>query len=149
MKYLKRFKFAAGILAIVAVLLGIYYLNRPHIPAVKIRDRVFKIELAVTDAEKEKGLGYRDTLPADSGMLFLFRDKTQYSFWMKGMRFPLDIIWILDDTIVDITHNAPVATGTEMPSYIPKSAVNKVLEINAGLAGKYGIQIGDTVTTLR
>lgn len=149
MNILKRYKLILAAITGVVVFLGIYYLNRPHIPAVKIRDQVFKVKLAVTAAEKEKGLGYRDNLALDTGMLFLFQEKTQHTFWMKGMRFPLDIIWILDDRIIDITHNAPVATTGEQTSYTPKSPANKVLEINAGLARKYGIQVGDTVTVHR
>lgn len=150
MKSLYPYRFII-ILAALALLVGMgwFYSRRPLTPRVQIRDAVFTVSLAVTPAEHERGLGYRDTLPRDQGMLFLFRDKAQRSFWMKGMRFPLDIIWILDNTVVDITHNAPVASGGEIPSFVPRQPVNKVLEINAGLASQYGIQVGDTITVLR
>jgi uncharacterized membrane protein (UPF0127 family) len=67
---------------------------------------------------------------------------------MKGMRIPLDIIWIDDTTIVDVSENVPVATDGAYPSYLPTKPVNKVLEVNAGVVRKLGISIDDIVEIL-
>ncbi len=104
-----------------------------------------RLEIAVTAAEKEKGLGDRDTLPADSGMLFVYPTKNQYGFWMKGMRFPLDFIWIDGATVVDLSENIPPPNGGRPAELAPKFPVDKVLEVNAGLIRQLGISVGDTV----
>ncbi|MBI2405118.1 DUF192 domain-containing protein [Candidatus Gottesmanbacteria bacterium] len=126
-----------------------YYWRNPLITKVRIRDQVFLVDVAVTSKEKERGLGYRESLLPNYGMLFVYNQKGQYTFWMKEMRFPIDIIWIDGKTIVDITQNAPVSTGTPLAEYRPKIAVDKVLEVNAGTVEKTGIAIGDTMEILR
>lgn len=114
---------------------------------VTIRDETFTVDLAVTAKEKEVGLGLRESLPADRGMLFIYDHKERYPFWMRGMRFPIDIIWIADRTIVDITKNVAVSDKPveQLPLYHPREPVDKVLEISAGLSDAYAIAIGDTV----
>ncbi|MDO8504106.1 MAG: DUF192 domain-containing protein [bacterium] len=109
-----------------------------------------KIEVAQTEEERRVGLSNRDSLNEDSGMLFAF-DKTDVrpSFWMKDTKFPLDIIWINDGKIAQITANAPtVVEGTpdnKIPLYVPHDAIDYVLEVNAGLSKKWGIKIGDSI----
>jgi len=125
-----------------------YYRVHPLTPTLRVAGHTFTIELALTSAEKEKGLGFRDVLPQDRGMLFVFDHKDRYPFWMKGMRFPLDILWIDDTTVVDVSENVPVATVGVYPSYQPIKPVNKVLEVNAGVVKRFGISIGDTVEIL-
>jgi uncharacterized membrane protein (UPF0127 family) len=68
---------------------------------------------------------------------------------MKGMRFPIDIIWINDNKIVDISKNVPVSTNSILFTYAPKEPVNQVLELNAGVSNRYNFQIGDSVTILK
>lgn len=107
------------------------------------------LELADTPEKRSKGLGYRDSLATDSGMLF-FHDKPQkYTYWMKGMRFPIDFIWIKDDTIADIIPNVlpPVEGQTDetLERYAPTTEVNKVLETNAGFVNANNIQKGDKI----
>ena len=126
-----------------------YYRAHPLTPRLEIRGNKFFVELAVTPQEQQRGLGYRDSLPADAGMLFVYQNKDRYGFWMKGMRFPIDIIWIMDQTIVDISKNVPVATTGALPTYTPKDPVNKVLEVQAGTADRFGVQIGDTIQILK
>ena len=126
-----------------------YYRAHPLGTQVEIRGRVFTVEVAVTEEEKQLGLGNRDSLVSDHAMLFVYQSPGQYSFWMKGMRFPIDIIWIKDQTIVDISKNVPVSTTSALPSYAPKEPVNKILEINAGIVDRLGIEVGDTVRFLR
>ncbi len=136
-----------------AALLGIftlwYYRQHPLTTRIKLHDQIFFVELAVTPSEKERGLGYRDNLEAGHGMLFPYDRKDQYSFWMKGMRFPIDILWMDERTVVDITANVPVTISEPLPVYQPKVPVDKVLELPAGTAQRAGIAIGDTMEILR
>jgi uncharacterized membrane protein (UPF0127 family) len=111
--------------------------------AVIIDGRQFSAELATAPAAQEKGLGDRESLCTDCAMLFRFGRKGNYAFWMKDMRFDLDIIWIADGKIVylakDVSHKSPDTID-------PPSPADNVLEINAGLADRYGFKLGDAVS---
>ncbi len=138
---------------ICAVLLGLfvawYYVRHPLAPKVVLGGKQFLVELAISPEEKQRGLGYRSALAADRGMLFVYDHPEQYAFWMKGMQFPLDIIWIAGTTIVDISYDTPVATQGALPTYTPAKPVDKVLEINAGIAKKLGVNAGDSIQILK
>lgn len=102
--------------------------------------------MAVTETERRNGLSNRASLSPDHGMLFLMGEPAYHGFWMKGMRFPLDFIWINEKTIVDLTENVPIPVGDEQPmSLKPTVPADKVLEVNAGLIKETGIQVGDVV----
>lgn len=106
----------------------------------------FLLELALTPEEKQRGLSGRDSLPQNHAMLFPYDHKELYGFWMKDMRFPLDFLWIDGNTIVDITKHVPAPTGSTQPvSLQPGKPVDKILELNAGVADSIGAKIGDTV----
>ncbi len=115
-----------------------------HLPqsVVRIGNRQFLVERADTPALRERGLGYRETLPSGRGMLFLFPDRPpdRYVFWMKGMRFPLDIVWIRDGQVVFIERNIP-ADSEDI--FRPLAEADSVLEVNAGDLSD--IVIGDAV----
>lgn len=103
------------------------------------------VEVADSPEEITKGLGYRDTIGSD-GMLFVLPQRTVPSFWMMGMRFNLDFIWIDANRVVDITPNVPSPTSLQdLPLYSPAAAVTHVLEMHAGETAKRGIRIGDRV----
>lgn len=138
-----------ALISLLLVGLGLYYRSHPLISKVRIRDTVITLEVAATEKQKEIGLGGRSTLDNTHGMLFPYDHKEQYNFWMRGMQFPLDFLWIDDDRIVDITQNVPFPKGDERPEIVkPAYDVNKVLEVHAGTVKRTGIQIGDTVTFL-
>lgn len=124
-----------------------YYTRHPLVTTVTVKNTTFTVDVAVTAKEKEVGLGYRDSLAPDRGMLFVYDHKERYPFWMRAMRFPIDIVWIDDRTIVDISKNVPVSDKPveQLPLYHPNVPVDKALEINAGLSDAYGISIGDSV----
>jgi uncharacterized protein len=106
-----------------------------------------QVEIADTASARAQGLGNRDKLLSDSGMLFVFDQSNQYKFWMKGMRFPLDIIWIQDDTIADIITDVPKpdpnTPDNSLQIYAPTVSVNRVLEVNTGYIRSHGIVVGD------
>lgn len=124
----------------------LYYRSHPLVSKIKIRDAIYTVEVAATEAQKQKGLGGKASMPSDHGMLFSYDHKEQYNFWMRGMLFPLDFIWIDGNRIVDITENVPYPKYGESPVVVkPDVEVDRILEINAGMVERLGITVGDTV----
>lgn len=115
-------------------------------PLVQIGKTKIQVEVVRTEAAIQKGLSGRPSIDPKSGMLFIFPQKARYRFWMPDMHFPIDIIWIEDDTISDITEDVSPKFDPANPRfYLPAGPVNYVLEVNAGYAEKKGIGIGDRV----
>lgn len=130
---------------IVALVFILMTHSAPKTPTAGINGRIFSLYLAKTPKEQEIGLSKFNQIAKDKGMLFIFPRKDYLTFWMKGMKFPIDIIFIQENKIVDIFQDVPVATGSALPTYTTKKQADKVLEINAGLVKEYGIKIGDHV----
>jgi len=100
------------------------------------------LEVADTEAKREQGLSDRDSLPEESGMLFVFDAPSAPSFWMKDMRFPIDFIWINKDMeVVEVLPNIDPSTYPE--EFGPLEPIQYVIEVNAGAAERHGIKIGD------
>ncbi|OGM13336.1 hypothetical protein A3D84_01320 [Candidatus Woesebacteria bacterium RIFCSPHIGHO2_02_FULL_42_20] len=114
----------------------------------------FNLLIANTDESRQNGLAIYDALPLDTGMLFDFKEQdVNATFWMKNMKFPIDIIWIDNNKIVSINKNAP-QPQSETPNealtlYSSGKPVDYVFEINSGLSDMYGFKIGDDVTFVR
>ena len=105
------------------------------------------IEIADTIGKQQQGLSGRERLPEDHGMYFPMGPPQTYTFWMKDMQFPLDIIWIRDGHIVDISENVPYPVGDHPPAVVqPKEPATGVLEVNAGFTEKHAIKIGDSIS---
>ena len=113
---------------------------------VTINNRTFQVDIANTDQLRTKGLSARERLEQNRGMLFLFPTKAYHSFWMKDMRFPIDIVWIADDRVIRVLENVPLPQGRILETYTPTQPVDKVLEIAAGEASRAGITINSIVT---
>jgi uncharacterized protein len=100
----------------------------------------FNIELAQTPEERSRGLMFRDHLASRAGMLFVFEQPQRVAFWMKNTLIPLDMIFVDKTGTVTRVHQGAIP-GDETP--IPGGdQVYSVLEINAGLAARYGISNG-------
>ena len=112
---------------------------------VTIGSQRVEIELANTPETMSKGLGYRDSLAWGSGMYFTYPQPGLYRFWMKGMRFAIDIIWIRDGRIVDLSPDVPFEKDGNGPTVQPRQAANAVLEVPAGYSAASGWRIGDRV----
>lgn len=110
-----------------------------------IDNQKFYVDVAKTDDQKEKGLSIYNKLPLEKGMIFPFKDLSNHPFWMKGMKFSIDIIYIQNNKVVDIFENLPFPKNEFDSPVIVKSTLNSnyVLEINAGLSKKYNFQKGD------
>jgi len=98
---------------------------------------------AITNKEKQYGLMNLEHLAAQNGMLFIFQDSKIIKMWMKNTLIPLDMIFIDENNrIIDIkANNKPLSL--KIISSAKKA--NKVLEINAGLAKKLQIKVGDKI----
>ncbi len=121
-------------------------LGLPIKSSATLKDLELSVELAQTPKQWEKGLSGRQSLGMLDGMIFIFPYSHIPVFWMKDMQFPIDIVWLQDGVVVDITYSAPVATTAVLPTYSPKTAVNMVLETGAGWAAKHNIVRGDILT---
>jgi len=103
----------------------------------------FMVEIADDDAERTRGLMFRDPLADDRGMLFQFPDVAERGFWMHNTPSPLDIIYIDPrGRIVSIAKNATPQSDAVLPSNGPASGV---LELRAGRADEIGAKAGDKV----
>jgi len=115
---------------------------------VRVAGKEFSVQVADMPASRTKGLSGRVSLPENGGMFFDFNAYGDYGFWMRDMNFPIDIIWIKDDSIVGFSENVLPEPGKSifsLTTYHPPKQVDKVLEINAGLVRKYGFKVGDGV----
>lgn len=113
-----------------------------------ISNNQIEVEIADSLDERSKGLSGRDSLDEGKGMLFVLEQKnTRPGFWMKGMKMPIDIIWINDKKIIQIDSEVPYPddNANEFPSYFPKSDIDYVLEVPSGYSNKTGIKEGDQV----
>lgn len=120
--------------------------RRPIFADVTVAGHVFRAEVADTPAKLELGLGKRDALAPSAAMYFPMGDARRWLFWMKGMRFPIDIVWIADGKVVDVSPNAPPPQkGQDPTTFNPSDPADAVLEINAGQAEAYGIRPGADV----
>lgn len=103
----------------------------------------FAVELAVTSEQRAQGLMYRQRMPADAGMLFLYPAVRPVSMWMKNTLIPLDMLFIGDDgRILHIAERTIPGSTATISSMQPARAV---LELNGGTAARLKIQVGDRV----
>lgn len=107
-------------------------------------------EVAASVLKHSAGLSGRESLGIDHGMLFVFPKPQSLTFWMKGMRFPLDFIWIRNNVVVDISpHMQPPQNTFDLSIVRPKELANMALEVNAGTVKRLGIKIGDPVEIIK
>ena len=112
-------------------------------PYATMNNETIKLEIAETNYERNIGLSSHYTLSLDWGMIFLFENYGEQRFYMKGMRFPIDIIWIDENfTVTRVLNNAqPCTNGCETYSGFAKY----VLEVNSGIAGMLNITKGSKI----
>jgi uncharacterized membrane protein (UPF0127 family) len=104
---------------------------------------VFEVEMAVTPAERERGLMYRRYMPKDRGMLFDFGEPQPAAMWMENTYIPLDMLFIrADGVIARIERQAEPLSRRVIVAGEP---VLGVLELNGGVCDELGIEAGDKV----
>lgn len=116
-----------------------------HDAQVRVNGKAFDVEVPRNSDAFAKGLAGRPCITDSEGMLFKFTQPGRYPFWMKDMKFPIDIIWI------DPNHRVAAIEVDEKPSSYPDKFVNQnpaqyVLEIKANLSKQLNIEIGTPVT---
>lgn len=114
-----------------------------------IGQKKINIDIAENDSQWYKGLSNRANICEDCGMFFLFPGYDNLSFVMRDMKFPLDIIFIRDNEILNIAENLAPATNDTKNIYSSKGEANRVLEVNAGFSKKQGIKAGDKITDIQ
>jgi uncharacterized membrane protein (UPF0127 family) len=145
-------KIIIGFIIILLIFSGIIVFQINKTPAPKSKVTIdkhdFSVELATTSAQQQLGLSGRASMPKNQGMLFIFQVANRYPFWMKDMKFNLDMIFINNNKIVSIFQNVPKPknANANLPTYAPSSPANEVLELNAGVAKTDGFKKGDTVS---
>ena len=112
---------------------------------ITVRGESVWAEIVRSREEQRLGLSGRGGLAWDRGMLFVYDEAHFPAFWMKDMRFDIDIVWIRASRIVDIHHRVPHAVEPPLPLYQPREAVDRVLELPAGAAQARGWRPGDPV----
>lgn len=147
-----KFKYLAAAIFVVAVIIIIILVmpsspDKNNQPYVIINSVKISVEVAANDATREKGLSGRTSLAQDNGMLFVFDKPAIQTFWMPDMNFPIDIIWINNNKVVDISPNVSNEFDPQNPEfYEPNEPAQYVLEVNAGFSEKNNIKTGDTVS---
>jgi len=103
----------------------------------------FKTYVAKNESDKEKGLSIFSTLDKKEAMIFVFDNPQKYSFWMKDMKFPVDMVWLdVNKQIVDIAKNVAVDTYPKL--FSPRADSLYVVEFKAGVTDDLKIKIGDS-----
>jgi uncharacterized membrane protein (UPF0127 family) len=116
-------------------------------PSVELGGKHFGVEIADTREKQALGLMFRDSMPADQGMLFIFPNEAPRSFWMRNTRISLDIMYFDKDLkMVSISADTPPCRVSRCPSYPSDAPAKYVLELNAGTASELGVGAGDLLT---
>ena len=111
---------------------------------VELGGQRFAVEIADDDAERSRGLMFRDELAAGRGMLFIHEREQALAYWMKNTRIPLDILYFDDaGRLVSQQRDVPPCSlGDRCPPYPSRAPARYVLELNAGEAAKMALQDG-------
>lgn len=127
--------------AILLLLAGCYKLETVYFDGIEV-----KVMVADSEIERLKGLMFRENLPENQGMLFVFENQEIRSLWMKNTLMPLDMIFVdSNNLIVDIIENAEPCKTQECPIYTSNAPAMYIIEVNAGFVKKNGIEVGDMV----
>ncbi len=132
------------LLLVVSLFLFVNYRNpQENIIELTINNHTFILEQAITPQEKQKGLMFRTSLEENRGMIFIFENEQERSFWMKNTLIPLDMIFIDENnkiTSIQTTqpcHQDPCQTYQAQAKYI--------IELNAGMTEKIGLKVEDEI----
>ncbi len=113
-------------------------------PWVELAGQRYEVEIADDDAERERGLMFRDELAEGRGMLFIHDTEEPQAYWMKNTRIPLDILYFDGNRrLVSQQRNVPpCALGNGCPPYPSGAPARYVLELNAGEAERLKLEPG-------
>src|SRR5215203_4597234 len=114
---------------------------------VTVKDFELNADVPITSELMSKGLAVKNQLKENEAMLFIFEESAKHSFWMKDMKFPIDIIWLdSDGKIVHIEENLePCPLVFVCPGYAPNADSQYVLETVAGFTQRHNISVGTNI----
>lgn len=123
-------------------------LGLPEKAIIQLASKRLTAEIVSKPKDLERGLSGRSKLADNSGMLFYLPYTHTPSFWMKDMQIALDIIWLKDGVVVDISKNIPPSQEPPHKTYSPKVETNQVLEVISGWTEKNNIKLGDKLSII-
>ncbi|KRG70015.1 DUF192 domain-containing protein [Pseudoxanthomonas dokdonensis] len=117
-------------------------------PWVELGGHRYQVEIADDDAERARGLMFRDQMDADAGMLFIHDRQERQAYWMKNTHIPLDILYFDNDRkLVSQQRDVPpCSAGDGCPAYPSNAPARYVLELNAGQAAALKLEDGASIT---
>ena len=131
---------------LVSVLVSNFSLNdTAQESVIKIENKSIIVEVMDSPMAKARGLSGREFLEENRGMFFVFKNLGRHGFWMKDMKFPIDIIWLKDNLVVGFEENVPIQPGVSNENlivYYPPESINRVLELSAGSVERLNIIYG-------
>ena len=135
-------------LSLLPLLLALSACASARTPWVEVGGERFQVEVADDDAERARGLMFRDAMADDHGMLFIHDRQEPQASWMKNTRIPLDILYFdRDRRLVSQQRDVPpCSAGDRCPPYPSRAPAQYVLELNAGQAARLGLQDGALLT---
>ncbi len=153
MVYKKSWPLAFLISFILILMILIFALSKQkdqvNFAYVQANDKMYQVEVVSSGRDLYKGLSNRESVCFDCGMLFSFSDLAQRNFVMRDMMFPLDIIFLNDNQVINIYKNLEPEGNSPKNIYSSLMPANYVLELNAGQADLINLQIGDKVKILK
>ncbi len=109
----------------------------------KIGNQKYDLFVSNTIEKRIKGLSNSPYILRNEGMIFIYENPGIYKFWMKSMNYPIDIIYVYGNIVIDIFEN--VSPDSYPNLIIPNNKADKVIELNAGEVERNGIKIGSSV----
>ena len=142
----KRTIILFGGIILFALVVKLYSYHWPSID-IKINNNNLKVLVAKEPTRLYKGLGGRENIAKFDGMLFVFPSEDQHGIVMRDMKFPIDIIWVLNGKVIDIAPNVPLEPNraeSDLTVYFARQDSDFVLEMPAGQVSIRNIKIGDS-----
>jgi uncharacterized membrane protein (UPF0127 family) len=145
----RRWSFVGFVLALPVVAAFWWMKPQPTLPSVAevvLPDgTAVSAEIADTPASRATGLSGRDALADGKGMLFVFGTPGIYPFWMRAMKFPIDMVWIMNGQVVFVAPDVSSALADQLKMQTPSVPADRVLELPAGFAAAHGATVGATL----
>ncbi|TSC52444.1 MAG: hypothetical protein LiPW41_214 [Parcubacteria group bacterium LiPW_41] len=117
---------------------------------VRVNNQIIIAEVVKTDKARERGLSGRESIGVNEGMLFEYLGNEQVTFWMKDMKFPIDIVWIRDGIVIGFEQNVDPQVGVSedmLNRYNSPEPITQVLELQAGRAKTLRLFVGAHIVT--
>lgn len=149
---LKIFKFTilAIVLGAVIFFLPMWLKRDSVIKKIQVGGNELSVAIADTDALKQRGLSNRESLAPEAGMLFVYSNQDIRYFWMKDMKFSLDVIWIAGDKVIGVQENIPFQSKDgQVVRFQSNAPADMVLEVSAGWIKSHKTRVGDRVDPVK